>query len=510
MDNVLIIILIAVGFLSFIPVVKMNKSNDNVKYRCLKYLINAAFVWTILIFLERTSNSMTIIYYSHVLGFPLKFLLASLMVCTIFNYIEKRMPKVLLFGLGFLFIIEFLLGVTNSETGFLLNIDRTAISGFSDMYEAVEGPVFIYHLILTYMVVLIGVVYLFYFLAKHRDVRQYKSITQTMAISVVVVLLVNVLQFAVIKTTVDLTYISLVIVSFALYQVIYTKDMVFNLKSSGRGEILSNMREMYILTDAEKNVIEISKLLLEKYEVNSEIFLGKNLDMLLGKLSESIVFYREYQVDTEDNTGKNHFHLREKKFSLKGMDNFGFMILLYDETQVFTLLRELNKLSNYDNMTGLNNRNYIEKKLEELNHSTNIGVISLDLNGLKANNDYLGHERGDFLLKSLATKMKLVMSEYSNKEMARIGGDEFLITLLDTNGETLKTIKEKILLECEDDDLEKLVSVSIGTAFSKDEANVFALVQEADAAMYAMKKLTSKGYSEQIVEYVKKQDKFIR
>ena len=160
--------------------------------------------------------------------------------------------------------------------------------------------------------------------------------------------------------------------------------------------------------------------------------------------------------------------------------------------------------------TPMLNSNYIEKKLEDLNHSTNIVVISLDLNGLKANNDYLGHERGDFLLKSLATKMKLVMSEYSNKEMARIGGDEFLITLLDTNGETLKTIKEKILLECEDDDLEKLVSVSIGTAFSKDEANVFALVQEADAAMYAMKKLTSKGYSEQIVEYVKKQDKFIR
>ena len=110
----------------------------------------------------------------------------------------------------------------------------------------------------------------------------------------------------------------------------------------------------------------------------------------------------------------------------------------------------------------------------------------------------------------VSTKIKLVMTDYDNKEMARIGGDEFLITILDANEDTLKTIKDRILAECESEDLEELVSVSIGTAFSVKKSNIFTLIQEADADMYAMKKMTSKLYSEKIVEYAKKKDKYIR
>ncbi len=54
------------------------------------------------------------------------------------------------------------------------------------------------------------------------------------------------------------------------------------------------------------------------------------------------------------------------------------------------------------------------------------------------------------------------------------------------------------------------MSVSIGTAFSKEPCNVFYLIQEADASMYEMKKKTSRSYSERIVEYAQKQDKYIR
>lgn len=75
------------------------------------------------------------------------------------------------------------------------------------------------------------------------------------------------------------------------------------------------------------------------------------------------------------------------------MNDYGYIILLYDETKVFGLLRDLNRLSNYDNMTGLNNRNYIENKLNKIENEKDLGIISLDLNGLKVNNDYLGHER---------------------------------------------------------------------------------------------------------------------
>lgn len=510
MEQILIFILLGIGFLSFIPVLSLNKNKDNKKYGCLKYLINVGFVWTILIFLERLSGNMTVLYYAHILGFPIKFLLVSFMVCTIFNYIEKPMPKFVIYILAIVNIVEVVLALTNSMNQYLLQLLPSEITSYADLYTASNGPLFIYHLLISYLVLMIGMGYLFYFLSKNKGVRQYKSITQTMASSIVIVLVINVSQLLFFDTNIDLTYVTLVIVSYSLYRIIYMKDMVFNIRTSGRSGILSNMREMYIITDSNHSVVEISNLLLTNYNISTEEYTGKQLELLISKLEENVSFYKEYTVDFEDNIDKKHFHLREKKFKLVGMNDYGYMILLYDETKVFGLLRDLNRLSNYDNMTGLNNRNYIENKLDKLNTETNLGIVSLDLNGLKANNDYLGHERGDYLLKSLADKMKLVMSNYDNKDIARVGGDEFVIVLYNTTIETVLNIKQEILAECESEDLKQFVSVSIGTAFSLECTNVFELMKEADQSMYDMKKTTSKQYSKSIVEYAQKQDKFIR
>jgi len=332
-----------------------------------------------------------------------------------------------------------------------------------------------------------------------------------MTYSVIVVLSFNLIQLISEDISVDLTYLSLVIVTYALYQVIYRKDMIFNIRTSGRGEILSNMREMYVITDSEKRVVEISDLLKTKYEVSISLFEGKPLELLLEALQERIMFYTEYNVDGSTDSTKDHFHIREKKFTLRGMNEFGYMILLYDETQVFKLLRELNKLSNYDNMTGLHNRNFIENLIPSYAEEKNIGVISLDLNGLKANNDYLGHERGDYLLKSLADKMKEETLEYNNTEMARIGGDEFLIILRDSSQKQVEEIKEKILKACENKNILDRISVSVGVVFKEgNNLNIFDLIKEADQEMYRMKQGTSKEYSKEIVLYATNNDEYIR
>lgn len=511
MEVFLSIVLLLVGFVSFVPVIQMNKGSGDTKYKCLKYLMNTAFAWTILIFVERFSSNLNIVYYSHVLGYPIKFLLGAFMLCTIYNYVEKHLPKWILYVFGILFVAELIVAITNASTEFMLEIKPSEITSYESLYQATEGPIFIYHLILIYFILLIAIVTLFYFLQKNREVRQYKAVSRTMVGSIIVVLTFNSLQLFVVESSVDLTYVSLIVVAYALYLVIYRRDMVFNLLNSGRGEILSNMREMYIITDQDKRIVEMSELLKTKYEVSLNDFVGKPLNDLIDELSSKIVFYREYDVDTEVNEKKDHFHLREKKFQLKGMNAYGFMILLYDETQVFTLLRELNQLSNYDTMTGLHNRNYIEHKLETYNKGNNLGVISLDLNGLKANNDYLGHERGDYLLKTLATNMKKSLMVIEHKEMARIGGDEFLVLLPNTTEDLVEQIKQDILFECENEDLEKHISVSIGTAFDDEgKVNVYTLIQEADKSMYEMKSKTSSVYSKEIVTYAKKLDKYIR
>lgn len=510
MDNILMISLLIVGFISFIPVSKMISVKNSGKYRCLKYLILITFTWTIIIFMERLLTNTTVLYYSHLLSYPIKFALSAAMFCTVFNYIEKKINKTLITTFVVLLVLELGMALSNEFTNLLVVININDVNTITDIYSATKGSMFIYHLILTYVVLLSSIVYLFVFLAKNKDVVQYKEVTRTMAISSVFVLVINMAQLLFLDTTIDLTYISLVIVVYALYRTIYTKDMVFNLKTSGRGEILSNMREMYIITDQDKRVVEISSLLLEKYNLENN-YIGKAIDCIFKDLEDSVIFYSSIDVKNTEASHKDHLHLREKKFELNGMNQYGYMILLYDETQVFNLLRELNKLSNFDTMTGLNNRNYIEVLLDSIEEVNNIGVISLDLNGLKINNDYLGHERGDYLLKKIAQIMKSETIHVKNKEMARIGGDEFLIVLYDTDEEVLKNIQSKIIEKGLNKDVSLEVSVSVGCSLGiANQKNIYNLIQEADEQMYQMKFKSSKQYKDRMIEYLEKIGKFIR
>jgi diguanylate cyclase (GGDEF)-like protein len=444
------------------------------------------------------------------LGYPLKFLMATFMLCTVFNYVELKMPKWLIFLFGIIFITDYFIAITNAQTLWMLQLEINDVANFESLYTAEKGIMFFYHLAITYLVLFISIAFLGIYLKKKSHIRQYKVISRTMFVSVIIVLLFNVLQLLTEESNVDLTYVSLVIATFALYQVIYSKDMVFNLKMSGRGEILSNMREMYVLTDAEDNIVDVSKLLEEKYDLSVNKYIGNKFSQLLEDLRKQIIVYEEYNVDEEGNEDKDHLHLRRKEFTLKTMKGHGVMYLLYDETQVFILLRELNKLSNYDNMTGLHNRNFIENRLKNISVNNSLGIISLDLNGLKANNDYIGHERGDYLLKKLAVIMKEVMLTQKQYEMARIGGDEFVIILENTSLKTLDEIKDQILSRCYSENLYETVSVSIGTAFNDVGNDVFALLQEADQNMYKMKKETSQKYSMEIVKYATNKDNYIR
>lgn len=503
--------LILAAFLSLIPVVNMYKNRHDQKYNCLKVLIYSAFIWTILMIVERISTMTIIVYYANMIGYPMRLWLASLMLCTIYQYADKKFPDGLKISLGILVLIDLGIALTNSWTQYFLALSSDQLITFNDLYTAIQGPLFVYHLIISYSVALVAIAFLFSFLAKKRGMRQYKEVTRMMAISVIAVLAFNALQLFVVTTNVNLTYISLIFVAYMLYDVIYRKDMVFNLRASGRSEILTNMREMYILTNGERNIVEMSPLLIEKYQLQLENVLGQPFEYFVNLISNHVTLYDEYHVDDDTHAGKDHYHLREKQFKLKGMKESGFMMLLYDETQVYNLLRELNRLSHYDVMTGLHNRNYIEHKLSNFKKASHLGVISIDLNGLKINNDYFGHERGDFLLKAIAEKMRKVFSRVITKDIARIGGDEFMIIVHGLDLDHLQDKVQELIDECHHEDLMQKVSLSIGVAYDEEGSqSIYQLIQHADEHMYQMKQHASKEYRDELMAYIALKDQFIR
>ncbi|CAG9607782.1 hypothetical protein NEOCIP111885_01474 [Pseudoneobacillus rhizosphaerae] len=152
-------------------------------------------------------------------------------------------------------------------------------------------------------------------------------------------------------------------------------------------------------------------------------------------------------------------------------------------------------LAYHDVVTGLPNRRYLQKRLS-LAVSNNksgdkkIGFMLLDLDRFKHINDSLGHSYGDLLLKEVG--QRLVNCMESNDIVCRIGGDEFVILIEDTNFEKIENKAKSVLISLRKTfvmtDFELHITPSIGVSIFPDHGSDFeALLMKADTAMYKVK-----------------------
>lgn len=152
---------------------------------------------------------------------------------------------------------------------------------------------------------------------------------------------------------------------------------------------------------------------------------------------------------------------------------------------------KLKIMSYYDSLTGIRNRAYFQKELDNLNTQTNteIGVIICDLDNLKCINDDFGHLQGDKLLKNFGKIIDDFSSE--NTVTARIGGDEFAILLKDKSYNFLEDIYSKLLKSIENynsNNIDLSIKVSTGFAYSQTSiGNTQKIYHIADKKMYQNK-----------------------
>lgn len=84
----------------------------------------------------------------------------------------------------------------------------------------------------------------------------------------------------------------------------------------------------------------------------------------------------------------------------------------------------------HDKLTGVLNRNGLEKYLQSADMDKIQGALYVDLTNFKGVNDNISHDRGDEVLK--ATSIILGADLRDGDRVARIGGDEFVVILCDT------------------------------------------------------------------------------
>ncbi|MGN1090018.1 MAG: diguanylate cyclase domain-containing protein [Huintestinicola sp.] len=160
---------------------------------------------------------------------------------------------------------------------------------------------------------------------------------------------------------------------------------------------------------------------------------------------------------------------------------------------------DIKSKSQQDALTGLWNRAYTEKKVNELIEEGARGALfMIDMDNFKAINDNYGHIEGDNTLKMFADTMR----HFSGKDdvLCRIGGDEFVMFVNGTHskselGNLAGDIISDLCYKIEQKKFETNSSVSIGIAQIPEDGTDFGTVYNAaDKALYYVKQNGKNSY----------------
>ncbi len=158
----------------------------------------------------------------------------------------------------------------------------------------------------------------------------------------------------------------------------------------------------------------------------------------------------------------------------------------------------LKQMAVKDPLTGLYNRRFVEQILDNLTagilrRDTVLGVLMCDVDYFKKVNDKYGHDVGDEILAGVAKVLKDNVRKADI--VARFGGEEFLILLVDIRKGEAEKVAEKLRKKVEETNFETKAGVikktiSIGVSeFPVDTKAIWQAIKFADVALYKAKEL---------------------
>ncbi|AUX75398.1 bifunctional diguanylate cyclase/phosphodiesterase [Sinorhizobium fredii] len=173
----------------------------------------------------------------------------------------------------------------------------------------------------------------------------------------------------------------------------------------------------------------------------------------------------------------------------------GWVSTYEDITERLDSEEQISFLARHDSLTGLPNRLQFNSHLdEELDaavwFSRKVAVVGIDLDKFKEVNDLHGHAAGDFVLVTIAQRMKEHLQE--GEFVARFGGDEFAAVKrfedLSELNDFLRRIERCLHEEMRFGDFELKSGGSMGVAiYPQDAETADTLINNADLAMYRAK-----------------------
>ncbi|MCU0627021.1 MAG: EAL domain-containing protein [Gemmatimonadaceae bacterium] len=188
---------------------------------------------------------------------------------------------------------------------------------------------------------------------------------------------------------------------------------------------------------------------------------------------------------------------------------------MQDITDAVRARKQIETLAYFDALTGLPNRvHFVEQVRGALaqarRRGRRVALMIIDLDNFKRINDTLGHGAGDEVLRVVGRRLHEAVRQYdaigrepderTESSLARMGGDEFLLSAVDLeSGEQAATVARRILDAVEAPIAlhtgEYTVSASIGISVFPEDGDTFeSLLKHADVALYQAKDAGRNAY----------------
>jgi len=196
-----------------------------------------------------------------------------------------------------------------------------------------------------------------------------------------------------------------------------------------------------------------------------------------------------------------NYRIDKLSFMLKNLDIFFIVLTIFNLFFSFLISLYLYKeiknkkifyyASMHDELTNIYNRKainqYLRNKIQEFkSFGKKFGIIFFDIDHFKRINDSYGHDKGDFVLKTIANIIKNNIRK--DDFFGRWGGEEFIIILNEENFDNLCTIAEKLRKIVEQSDFDHLnVTSSFGVTMVRKDDNENSIISRVDKALYEAK-----------------------
>ncbi len=206
-------------------------------------------------------------------------------------------------------------------------------------------------------------------------------------------------------------------------------------------------------------------------------FFEFNLDQAVRGLTAAVLLFNTYAIYQQIIVKRLHLKLAEQ---------------IEETAKLETYAEAMHQMAMLDALTGLHNRRFAEERLaSEVARSHRSGhpltVVMLDLNDFKQVNDKHGHLAGDEVLKRFAERLKTLVRV--SDLAVRLGGDEFMILLVDCPPDMAGRLVERIgTVEVNFQSAKIAVSCCAGWSGYHSGEPPEKLLERADQALYETKR----------------------